>query len=66
MKRRACLQVTVGLTVRSPLERAALIGLDSVATLDRVIKAAVAHSPATGGQNQDIHGRAQIFAGTGY
>ena len=44
----------------------ALIGLDSMATLDSVVKVASAYTPVTTAQMQDIHGRAQVFAGTGF
>ena len=44
----------------------ALIGLDSMATLERVLTVASTYKPATPEQMQDIHRLAQVFAGTGY
>jgi len=44
----------------------AVVGLDSLATLDSVVKVASSFSPLTLAQSEDIHQRAQVFAGTGY
>ena len=44
----------------------ALIGLDSMATLDSVVKVASAYKPVTTAQMQNIHRLAQVFVGTGY
>jgi aryl-alcohol dehydrogenase-like predicted oxidoreductase len=44
----------------------ALVGLDSQATLDSVLKVASAFSPLSSARQQDIHQRAQVFASTGY
>jgi aryl-alcohol dehydrogenase-like predicted oxidoreductase len=44
----------------------ALVGLDSIATLDSIVAAASTYRPTTTAQHADVHRRAQVFAGTGY
>ncbi len=44
----------------------ALIGLDSMSTLQRIVKVASTYRPPTTAEMQDIHAKAQVFGGTGY
>jgi aryl-alcohol dehydrogenase-like predicted oxidoreductase len=44
----------------------ALVGLDSEATLASIVTVGAGYSPSKAAEMQDIHARAQVFAGTGY
>ena len=44
----------------------AVVGIDSAATLQHVLKVASTYTPFTPGEMRDTHDKAQVFAGTGY
>lgn len=44
----------------------ALVGLDSPATLERIVKAGTSFTPLSKATFEDIHARAQVFSTTGY
>jgi uncharacterized protein len=58
---REFLRYAIGLPIGT-----ALIGLDSMATLDSIVKVTSESKPATTAQMQEISQQAQVFAGTGY